>query len=672
MLRTPPVHYLRPNERDYSPHRILVFDCETVETDGVQVLRLWRAMHVYRHGRAGKHPEVETFGGSDAAGLADLLAGQAQRGDSLWCYAHNTAFDLTVTRLPVLLSDRGWEMTQHSLTGGAPWARFARGKGHLVLADSASILPASVREIGALVGIAKPDLPRADDSPEAWGARCEADVEIVATALCQVLDWWDRSEAGSWTLTGPGNGWNHMRHRHQFAPIVIDPDPDARAFERRAITGGRREVWRVGALPDGSYADIDFAHAHASVCAALPLPFRRLAPFDSLPLDSNKLTRQTVSVLAEVTVRTAEPRYPLQTPGGVLFPTGTFRTVLAGPEIEDAARRGALLEIGHGYTYRVMPHMCRWGQWITAALDDETGEVPPVCQLMFKGWSRTVPGRWALRTGQVVLERPHPQGGWSMTQGFINPGRIPATTMVMGGREWVIAQDLDGDNAFPAILAWVQSWTRLLLGRLVDALGDAVLQCNTDGALVDAQRLLAQAHAEGWEPGRDPVAAALARLAPDIAPLRARVKRAAERVEVIGPQHIILDPGDGRNEERRLSGVPRRAKEVGPRRYAFEVWPRLSTQVQEGDPRGYVVRETEVSLAAVPVARWVLEDGTCLPPEAEIGVDGQTRILPPRPDLYQPGGLDLDAPVHPALAGLVAEGWEIAAALAAEREVAAG
>ena len=660
----PKVHYLRPNHTERSPHALLVWDTETRTVgegpQAFQVLRLWCADLVIRRNMRRREAPLTRLSGVNADTLADAIEDAAAPKRALWCYAHNLGFDLSVTALPVVLAERGWKLTAHALATEQPWARMSKGDLHIVLCDSWSLMPEPLADIGARVGIAKPDLPENDDSEAAWVQRCQADVQITRTALLQVLDWWDAQALGNWSLTGPACGWSSLRHREDFGKVVIDPDNAARAEERAAISGGRREVWRVGKQQPGLYADLDFLHAHLTVCATKALPWRRGLRIDSLPTDHLWLQAKTLDVLAEVEIETATPRYPVDTGNGILYPTGRFVTTLAGPEIREAAARGELRRVGKGYVYDVRPHMAGWARWVAAMLDAPGPDLPPAVGAVAKAWSRTVPGKWAAHTGETAYELPDPRPGWHLEEGAIMPGRIPARYLSLGGTQYVIAMDREADDAFPAVLAWVQSWTRVLLSRLVDGLGDACLQCNTDGALVDVAALIRTAELEGWaQPGwwRNPgeaVQAAIGRLAPAIDPLTVRVKRLAQEVDIIGPQHIVLD------KERRLAGVPRKALEPEPHVYSFDTWPRLPSQIGRDGPAGYQMGERTISLQQVPVARWRLTGGMCLPPECRLTADGANEILPPPRDLFWAGVIDLEQPEHPALRGLLARGLPVA------------
>lgn len=638
MPRPQRVHYLRHNKRETSPSRLLVFDTESryVQDGKVEThtLAVWCAKLIVRNGEAYGRGEDADHAGTTADALAALVERAARGRRTLWVFAHNLNFDLAVTSLPVRLAARGWELTQNALATDAPWCRMRLGRHRVTIADSASWLPRSVAELGVAVGIRKPALPPQDDD-QAVLDRCRADVEITSAALCELMDWWDDERLGNWSVTGPSTGWSAMRHMPAPQRVVIDPDPDARAFERSALMGGRREAFRVGHFEGAAYADLDLVHAHLSVCAEYALPYRRLSRFASLGLDSAWLDSPSLDVLAECVVRPQAPRYPLRTPRGVFYPVGEFQTVLAGPELREARARGELRSIGAGYVYQVIHHMRPWALWAARILDGEVRGVPAVARIAVKGWSRTVPGRWAARTSEEVMRLPDLRDGWAVEHGTLEPGHRPAAFVTFGGEQRVYARDQESDDSFPAVLAFVQSHTRVLLGRVLDALGTAALQCNTDGVVART----------AWR------GAIVERVQDAAAPLRVAVKARARSVDVYGPQQVVF------GTEPRLSGVPRTATAMGDLRFRYWSWPRLRTQIERGRPDVYERRELETDLSAVPVNRWRMADGECRPVVARSAAVPAGTILAPPTDWIVTGALDRSKPQHPQLETVLPEGW---------------
>lgn len=654
-MRPSSIHNLSSNSLEDSPHEVVVIDTETRSrptADGeVHSLRLWEASMVRRHGRNPSRPRRVDGGGEDAIRLARWLDPLVKTSPAVWVYCHNLSFDLAVTRLPMLLADAGWMVTQHNLASDAPWAMLRAGNRTMRLVDSASVLPVSVEELGRLRGVPKLPLPTDGDSQETWAARCRRDVDITMGALIELMDWWDANQLGHWSVTGPRTGWNAMRHRcvkrpgmapivhrgpsgssfvqHGDGHVVIDPDPLARKFERGTLYQGRREAWRVGMQAVGDYGELDMSRAHLTVAGRLRLPCRRGVAFESLEVDSPYLLGSNVSAIAHCVVETSEARYPMRTRFGIVHPVGRFETVLAGPELADARERGELVSVGAGFFYRLSYHMQPWADWAGSVLDDTSGDVPPAALVAVKGWSRSVPGTWAARTSRVVLEGSSPVAGWAASHGIYAGTGEPCSIVHLNGRMQVQLRDQEGDDSFPAVLSFIQSYVRVALNRAVDAIEPwRRVACSTDSVLVDVTGLNERA-GRGLPVMRlgESTGARAARLALALSklgePFDFRVKSTAHLVDVLSPQHVRLDGA------RRYSGIPGGAVEVEPNQFSFLTWPKLGRQMEVADQRGYVRELRPVDLRGVTVARYVAGCGCTFAPRVELDREGRNELLPP-------------------------------------------
>lgn len=677
MARPSRIHNLGPNSREDSPRQLIVIDTETTATehqgDEYHRMHTWCAATVRRGTANANRPRLEQSEGTDAAELAAWIDTQVKSSPPVWLYAHNLSFDLSVTRLPVLMTELGWTVTSHNLASDAPWAVLRKGSRTLRLVDSASVLPAPLATIAAKLHMTKPPLPANDASPQAWRARCRADVGILTAALIEVMDWWDAHRLGHWSITGPRTGYNAMRHlcvkrpghnpvhlqtgdggawrQHGDGHVVIDPDPDARAFERATLYQGRREAFRVGRLERGTYTELDMRRAHLTAARLYRLPCRRGARFSSLDLDTPYLQHDQLSIIARVRIKTDDGRYPLRTRFGILHPEGEFETVLCGPEIAEARERGHLLSIGPGYYYRMSYHMQPWANWAEQVLADEQGVHPEAAKIAVKGWSRSVPGTWAARTSQTIMTGTSPVQGWHAEHGILAGTGQACTWVHLAGVMQLQLRDVDSDDCFPAVLSFIQAYTRLALNRIIDAVPDhRVVTCSTDAVLVDGT---------GWAPGQridrrrrehigraqSDAAGLLGYLEDAAAPFTLAVKGHGADVRVLSPQHVRIDG------QVKYSGISAAAEETERDRFRFHTWPKLGTQMAGYDAAVYVRELREVNLAALTVPRWVYACGCTLAPVMVTGPAGEQLLSQPIAHCLRHPDAVLAERQHPALAG---------------------
>jgi len=649
-------HWITPGTVTWTPPVLYVLDTESYQQDEAAVqthrLRCWVAAVIDRKAHGSDTHHWRWTDGVTAQGMADSIDRATKGTDTLWIYAHNLSFDLATTRIPEHLARIGWEVGDFALSGDTPWLRMSKGRKRLVLVDSYSWLPFSVEDMGKMIGRKKPPLPAEDDSRKDWRDRCRADVAILATALCQLMDWHDSDGHGKWSLSGTATAWGHLRARLSGPAVLVDPAPELQARDREALYGGRRQAWRVGEYSGHRYTEIDFSGAYPMAAGVMKLPQARLDTFDSLDITHPVMTDQRYGILADVLVHTDTPRYPVRIDGQVFYPTGRFWTTLAGPEVEDAARTGRLEAIGRGQVHQLARYLDDWATWLFDVAADIGYTVPMVLGPGLKMWSRSVIGRFAGHKWERTELGPAPDDHWRYEPGVDAITGMPGGVMDLGGRSFWSHQGEGAPNAYPAITAWVESFVRVALGRVIDAIGGAaIVSCDTDGIMV-AERLLGTKLAGGTLiaprglKGRARTRWVLDRASDMVAPLTLEPKRSSTQVRILGPQHRLL------GNQRTLPGIPQDAAEIDVQTFTYKAWPSIAWQLSQGGVDGYSRPEMLRKLEGPYVAGWVLDDGTVFPPHAYVGDDGATRLSQWARTPGRPANREVDGPQHPTLDAL--------------------
>jgi hypothetical protein len=624
-MRQVPTHYLRPNHTSWTPPALISFDTETFTTrdgdDEILNLRLWCARFSDRRAPKGVKPLESRDTGIIGSDLAATIHGWTRNRRTVWAYAHNLGFDLCTSNMVENLMQLGWGVTEFAVNSSAPFVRMRQAEHSLTLSDSWSWFGVPLERVAEELGTRKQPLPKNDDSYEAWLERCTKDVDILHEAMLALMGWWDHEDLGKWNITGSASGWNAMRHIPSPERILIRPDDSECDHDRRAIYGGRRSVWQTGHYSYGHYSEIDIEKAYTVACRDLPLPIGRQARFTSLPIDHKWLDCDRWGVIAECVISTDTACVPCRVGNSVWYPVGKFRTVLAGPDIREARIHNRLLWVGPGWLHRLSYPLQPWASWCIESQNDQTGRTPGVAKLVHRSWGRTAVGKWAQRGFEVVHLGPSPNSGWNYEDAWHHEGNTPAGIVDFGGERYQVAAVNQADNAYPAILAFVESHVRVALGRAITIIGDSdMVMCDTDGLICTADG-----------------ASKLPEVNQAVAPFHLREKQHYRRVKVTGPQHLELDA------IKRRAGIPATAIPIEGGKLKANTWPKLAWQLANGRQGAYVRPAQTYRLAATYAPGWVLEDGTVVPLELRLDDAGGNEVVPWPETRYQAQGARLAA-----------------------------
>lgn len=609
-LRKVPVHYLRPNHTSWTPPSVFSFDTETrSQMDGdteVMTMRLWCARFTDRRTPKRTTPVDESDDGMFPEDIAIWIDKMCKRRRTVWGYAHNLGFDLTTTNLIDNLVQLHWEVTEFAVNSGAPFVRLRSGDNSLTLSDSWSWFQSPLEKVAEAMGMTKPPLPKEDDTIEQWLDRCRADTNILHDAMITLMDWWEANDLGRWNITGSASGHNAMRHVQTQQRILIRPDDDECDHDRTAIYGGKRFAWISGDATYGHFSEIDVEKAYTNTVRHYPLPSGRQCKFAGLPNDHRWIDDPRWGIIARTTIQTDKPDYPVRVANHVWYPVGTFTTTLASPDITAARKAGHLVSIGAGWLHHLNTALKPWADWCVKSMTDQSGATPDVAKLVHRMWGRSAIGKWAQRGFEVVAIGPSPGREYNHEDAWHHGKNVPASIVDFAGTRYQVAAVNQSDNAYPAILAFVESRVRVAINVAMSIVGGAdMVACDTDGFICRSSAL-----------------DALDTVNKAIAPLSVRPKRHFRRVRVVGPQHLELD------RMRRRAGIPGSA-EPGPdgKLHAW-TWPKMAWQLANGRPGAYIRPHQSYTVAGTYAPGWVLADGSVVPVEMRLDAAGGNEMVP--------------------------------------------
>lgn len=586
-----PAHWIRPNEVTRQPKHWLFLDSEaTIVGDDVDQVQSWRcAVTCYDH----RHKGADDWAGPqwrehlEAVDLWGYVDTVAKKNARLVIVAHNLAYDLRITECFEHLTAAGWSLDRIRLDSEQTQVRWRQDSRTIVMVDSLSWWPVALATLGDELGIDKPPLPAQSDDMGYWLARCRADVEILRTAYLRMLAWFRSEDLGTWQPTGAGQSWSAWRHRFMSDQVLVGNDLETREMERAAVYCGRSEAWRHGRQRGGPFAEWDVESAYLRIMRDCEVPTKLVGRrVDPKPCDVDHW-RAVARCLCRVRVTTADPLVPVATDAGIVWPVGTFDTVLWDPELDLLDAAGVDYRVTEIVVYHSRPALRAFAEWLWPFVNGDDAELDPVARRTAKHWSRAFVGRFGVRYTEWL------PWGEALTPGV----RLSRAVDLDTDERYRLLSDghtmqregrlIEGENAVPSVMGWIMSETRRRLWvTMTDAGLENVLHVDTDGLLVNAEgsRRLATAGKAGI-----------------------RVKGEYRSVDVIAPRQVVY------GGQIRAPGVPRKSIRTGERTWEGVAWERLTTSLGSGELDTVRVGRRTVTLRGRDRRRLHLPDGSTAP-----------------------------------------------------------
>lgn len=508
---------LQRNHGSAMPRHIISLDTETIPEDHGTSGRKFRhrfrlgvaVSGQYRRGRVGSK-RVTHF--TDPAEFWQLLQSLTGTRHTVWVVATNALFDLVTLGMPAEVSSGRYatDSPRAKRVGGSnaednqtttplvclespPFIlglRCVSTGGRIVFVDTLNWIKASVAELGKSVGLEKLPMPAFNASDEDWRTYCERDADITFRAFFQLVQWSKSNDLGVFRYTAASTAMGAFRHRYMPCPIHFHDCMPVKRLERQGFIGGRVECFYVGQVNDTVHS-LDANSLYPSVMQYGLFP-RRLNVFDldelAKPLPDIGGWQRCV---AEVDLDTDKPIYPLRENDITIYPTGSFRTVLCGVELDHAVRSGHVRTVGRWAKYKLAPLFTSFVSelWqMRARYKLEGNEAYANCtksilNSLFGKFAQR-PVKWELCPGRIECM------DWLQWCELDCRTRQPIMYRSVGGRVYRQTQQTERPDTLIAVSAFVAAAARVKMNQYREIAGlSNVYYQGVDGLLVSQEGL---------------------------------------------------------------------------------------------------------------------------------------------------------------------------------------
>ena len=589
---------LPPNHKTIFPADIVYFDTETTfdptlqdQIHGFRLGVLSRQQYV----RGERKGRTDTLGFSSPTMFFDYLEAKLRQHRKIWVLAHNMDFDFGAVEGFKQLSQRGFKISFWAFAQNLFLLRAEKGKSILMFIDSGGYLTGSIDALGKRVGLAKLPMPDPSRSDTEWYRYCKRDVDILQMSFEAYMQFVAENDLGKLGLTGPAQAIAAYRHRFMRDKLVLHRIPQLVKAERQMYHGGRTEAFFIGDVPSSSvhYLDVNSMYPHMMKERNYPCEFLGVELNPSRSTLKQALERFEVG--ADVTLSLPEPAIPYIS-DKLLFPTGQFRSTLAGPEFQYCYDRGWCQRVHKLFLYRRGRPFIDYVDYFWEQRQGFKQSGDPVHEWLCKLMLNSLYGKFG-QTNPTYETFENAEGLMDGIYYTVSSSSLKRETrLVLGNQIWLRTGEAQAKFTFYPLAAWVTSHARIYLWDLIKEGGrDHVYYCDTDSLFVDD--------------------CAFTRLADRIDGRKLGalgVKQSGAKLSIRGPKDYTFD------DSIRIKGVPFRAEKLGESTYKYWTFERVRTRLRNGTENQVVQKTVTKTLAREYDKGVVTSSGWVIPHQLDL------------------------------------------------------
>lgn len=489
-------HWLASGGRSYYPDRVIFLECtghmEAIDATGTtEVERLDNWTISTLKGREGCYGKARLAAGGDSQSFWNAILPWLSMIGSTYVYSWRAMRNAALLNCFHLIEEgqlvlRGTDAREQSSKRNR-WGNTPRG--YFVSLDPPTIILMGMPDKrGTLVwldtrnfGVDRTTVP---EDPSAW-------VNQLAIWYKDVSHGMRGRRLGGWKNTAASMAMSSWKQCGKEHSILVHTHNTALKLERAAYYGGRCEAFHIGEVRGPVY-HMDIKAMYPYLCWSNDLPARLIGCWKSPLAAGRKLDMERHNVIADVTIRTDEADYPVRHEGQTVWPVGSFRTSLCGPELQLAEAEQAILAYHSIAAYEPDPILSTWmaklWEFRNAAEQSRNGLVVAT----LKALMNCLPGKMGQRemtwqdANSVLADTP-----WCSWYEEIEEGVATRYRAL----DWRVQKEVTSGvhaEAVLAVSAYVTSLGRRMLLDAIRLCGrQHVFYCDTDSLFVDREGYLA-------------------------------------------------------------------------------------------------------------------------------------------------------------------------------------
>lgn len=588
-------HRLKGNKRTYIPTQFIFFDTESKQIKKSKVmvihkLKLGWACYWRRETRVT--PEILNYKPfTNSSEFWDFVESNTRSKTRLVLIAHNIVFDYTLVKGWTELISRGWKLTRLYEKNHVFIAKYKKGSRSILLLDNMNYFVSSLAVLGKQIKCPKLVIDFNACTFEQLSKYCKRDTEILVKTWQQYFTWFTTNDLGNFGITISSQSFNTYRHRFMKTDIFIHNRKYILNLERESYFGGRTECFKLGSFNDRNFYYLDINSMYPAVMKSNWYPVKYLNYDLKCTPTILKYYLNKYCIVARVKVCTKRPIVPLRKKEKVIFPIGTFETVLTSGELSLALKDNAISKVLSVAIYSRSKIFKGFIDFFYNERLRAKKEGRTAYDVFYKILMNSLYGKFGQQMGE-----------WN-TIGKCDPQEVDYWNEIVSGDSKIyryrkingLVQRYENKseafNSFPAISSHVTGYARVKIWKLIlKADPKNVYYCDTDSLFVNQEgynKLLSEIDKNK-----------LGKL---------KVEDVTDHLKLFGCKHYVF----GRYEKHK--GRKKSAVKIDDKTFRQDQWGTLKTLIRNKDLSNYKVRQVIKKYSGIYDKGTVCENGDVKP-----------------------------------------------------------
>jgi len=417
--------------------------------------------------------------------LMNFILKHTRKKSQTLVWAHNQHFDFHSSGIRKILVNHGFKAVTRIFDSNLFIVKFRNESKTLTFVDTFNLFQFKLEDLGEQIGYPKLKVDFDTVTDKELEIYCQRDVEIIKEYILHWVRFLRKNDFGSMALTAASQAFTTYRYKFMTERIYIHHIPLITRAERKAFFGGRCEMFYNKPIT-GKIYKLDFNAFYPAKMRNAQYPVEYKGIDTNVSLKKLREYLKTRGVIAEVDIKTDINCVPYRDER-LTFPIGNWTGTYAAPELELFLDLNLISKVHVVYLYRTADIFTNYVDVLYALRLKFKHAKKKVSETCIKILLASLYGKWGQKEVEdIVIGECEPSICYSEDCYSETEKKFITYTYFMGEVSVKSKTDENSINAFPAISAYITSYARVNLHKILQLAGKKnVFYTDTDSVITN-------------------------------------------------------------------------------------------------------------------------------------------------------------------------------------------